>query len=124
MATKKRKKKRVTKRKRTSKKKALSFIDSAKIGDFDDLEDGAFYHVLTNQKTWDIRQYSPASKGFTRYGTPLIGVGTALQNGVVKINLEPVGLNGDVVYMRDLDGTGSMHVCAERDAGAVAYIKL
>ena len=26
------------------------------------------------------------------------------------------------VYLRDLDGTGSMHVCAKGDPGAVEYI--
>lgn len=29
---------------------------------------------------------------------------------------------GDLVYLRDLDGTGSMHVCAQGDSGAVEYI--
>ena len=28
----------------------------------------------------------------------------------------------DIVYLRDLDGSGSMHVCAEGDKGAVAYM--
>lgn len=31
-------------------------------------------------------------------------------------------INCDVVYLRDLDGTGSMHVCAKGDPGAVAYV--
>lgn len=29
----------------------------------------------------------------------------------------------DYVYMRDLDGTGSMHVCAKGDPGAIEYVK-
>lgn len=28
----------------------------------------------------------------------------------------------DSVYLRDLDGTGSMHVCAKGDPGAVEYL--
>lgn len=27
----------------------------------------------------------------------------------------------DLVYLRDLDGTGSMHVCSKGDPGAIAY---
>lgn len=27
----------------------------------------------------------------------------------------------NTVYLRDLDGTGSMHVCSKGDAGAIAY---
>lgn len=27
----------------------------------------------------------------------------------------------NIIYMRDLDGTGSMHPCLEGDPGAVAY---
>lgn len=27
-----------------------------------------------------------------------------------------------LVYLRDLDGTGSMHVCAKNDPGAIAYM--
>lgn len=27
----------------------------------------------------------------------------------------------DIVYLRDLDGTGSMHVCSKGDPGAIAY---
>lgn len=122
MSTKK--KKRVTKRKRSFKKKSPSKKFDMKITDIDDLADGGFYHVMNNQKVWDIRQYSPASKGFTRYGTPIVGVTEALINGVVKIRPEPFALREDVVYLRDVDGTGSMHVCTACDAGAAAYIKL
>lgn len=28
----------------------------------------------------------------------------------------------DTVYLRDIDGTGSMHVCVKGDAGAVEYV--
>ncbi len=28
----------------------------------------------------------------------------------------------DVVYLRDLDGSGSMHVCAKGDPGALPYV--
>jgi hypothetical protein len=28
----------------------------------------------------------------------------------------------ELVYLRDLDGSGSMHVCAATDAGAVPYV--
>lgn len=29
----------------------------------------------------------------------------------------------DVVWLRDLDGTGSMHVCTPHDPGAIKYIR-
>lgn len=29
----------------------------------------------------------------------------------------------DIVYLRDIDGTGSMHVCNGVDPGSVAYVR-
>lgn len=29
-----------------------------------------------------------------------------------------------ILYARDLDGTGSMHVCAENDPGAIAFVAI
>jgi len=29
----------------------------------------------------------------------------------------------EVVWLRDLDGTGSMHVCTPHDPGAIKYIR-
>ena len=31
-------------------------------------------------------------------------------------------MSSELVYLRDLDGSGSMHVCAATDAGAVPYV--
>ena len=32
-------------------------------------------------------------------------------------------MNASIVYLKDKDGTGSMHVCAKGDKGAVAYVR-
>lgn len=38
--------------------------------------------------------------------------------------LSAIEAAGDVVYLRDLDGTGSMHPCSKGDPGAIAYYPL
>ncbi len=32
-------------------------------------------------------------------------------------------IDSPVIFARDLDGTGSLHICGEEDAGAVRYIR-
>jgi len=41
---------------------------------------------------------------------------------VLRDYCESVSCQDKTVYLRDIDGTGSMHVCAKGDPGAVAYV--
>lgn len=65
-------------------------LDELRITDVDDLVENEYYHVRLRGGRWMVRQYSPASKAFTKYGNPVVAVSLALAGDVVPVSPEPV----------------------------------